>query len=115
VRYHAIHWPNDVAPDDAFAHEWQTRWSRGLPFVLWLTHPSAQNMSPYAGVRTAFHTRMLETRAALREAVRSKLGWKLPNRRARCPSDGIYALKEWKELVGPRHEQLDKLWREKGV
>lgn len=115
VRYHASHWPDDVAPDDQFAQEWQMRWSRGLPFILWLTHPSAQNMSAYAGVHTAFHTRMLETRDALREAVKSKLGWTPPNKRAPYPADGIYALKEWKELVGPRHKQLDRLWREKGV
>jgi hypothetical protein len=72
-------------------------------------------MSPYAGVRTVFHTRMLEARDALRQAVKAKLGWKLPLRRARYPKDGIYALREWVELVGPRHEQLDALWREKGV
>ena len=72
-------------------------------------------MSPYAGKHTVFHTRMLETRDALRKAVKEVLGWKLPKQRAEYPTTGIYALKEWVELVGPRHEQLDALWREKGV
>jgi hypothetical protein len=31
------------------------------------------------------------------------------------PTTGIYALKEWQELIGPRHELLDALWRQKGV
>ena len=87
----------------------------GLPPILWLTHPSAQNMSPYARTDTLFHTRMLDARDALRKAVKETLGWKLPRVRASYPTDGIYALKEWRELVGPRHEQLDALWREKGV
>lgn len=90
------------------------KWA-GLPALLWLTHPSAQNMSPYAGVHTVFHTRMLEARAAVRDAVASVLKWKLPAKRAQNPTDGIYALPEWKTLVGPRHEQLDALWRAKGI
>jgi hypothetical protein len=72
-------------------------------------------MSPYAGTHTVFHTRMLAARDALRTAVRDHLGWKLPLERARYPSHGIYALKEWIELVGPRHEMLDELWRRNGV
>jgi uracil-DNA glycosylase len=115
ARNHAIAWPDATAPDDAFIAEWQTRWSRPLPFILWLTHPSAQNMSPYAGTQTVFHTRMLEARAALRAAVSEKLGWKLPRERAAYARTGIYALKEWVELVGPRHEKLDELWRAKGI
>ncbi|HET9439808.1 MAG TPA: uracil-DNA glycosylase family protein [Longimicrobiales bacterium] len=115
ARHAAIDWPLLTAPDQAFMREWQQRWSRALPCVLWLTHPSAQNMSPYAGVHTLFHTRMLEARAALRTAVKEKLGWKLPRTRAPYPTTGIYALKEWTGLVGPRHEKLDALWREKGV
>lgn len=87
----------------------------GLPLILWLTHPSAQNMSPYAGAHTLFHTRMIEARDALRDAVRKQLGWKLPRTRPHPPETGIYALKEWKELVGPRHAMLDELWRAKGV
>ena len=116
MRHDAIDWPDDVAPDADFLNVWRSNWSaRALPFILWLTHPSAQNMSPYAGVQTLFHTRMLEARDALRFAVKEKLGWKLPKRRAPYPKNGIYALKEWRELVGPRHEQLDRLWRDKGV
>jgi uracil-DNA glycosylase family 4 len=87
----------------------------GLPPILWLTHPSAQNMSPYARKETLFHTRMVAARSALQTAVRDVLGWKPPKQRAAYPTDGIYALKEWRELVGPRHEQLDALWRQKGV
>src|SRR5688572_21936513 len=87
----------------------------GLPPILWLTHPSAQNMSPYARTETLFHTRMLDARDALRKAVEQQLGWKPPTARAPYPNDGIYALKEWKELVGPRHEQLDALWRAHGI
>ena len=115
ARYHAIDWPSALAADDDFQHAWRRRWSRALPFLLWLTHPSAQNMSPYAGVHTLFHRRMLETRDALRSAVQAKLGWKLPRERPAYPRDGIYGLREWRELIAPRHEQLDQLWREKGV
>ena len=115
TRYESIGWPTDLAPDEPFMNEWRQRWSRDLPWLLWLTHPSAQNMSPYAREETAFHTRMLDTRDALRSAVQQRLGWKLPRQRALYPSDGIYDLKEWRELVGPRHTQLDALWRDKGV
>lgn len=115
ARYHAIDWPQDLQPDPAFVAEWRRRWSRQLPPILWLTHPSAQNMSPYAGVHTAFHTRMIETRDALRKAVRERLGWQLPSERASYPTTGIYALREWITLVGPRHQLLDELWRAKGV
>ena len=115
ARHNAIDWPDDVAPDDEFVNAWRSNWSGALPCILWLTHPSAQNMSPYAGVQTLFHTRMLEARDALRLAVKERLGWKLPKRRAPYPKEGIYSLKEWRELVGPRHLALDKLWREKGV
>lgn len=87
----------------------------GLPPIIWLTHPSAQNMSPYAGTHTLFHTRMLEARDALRRAVKKHLGWKLPKQRPQPPTTGIYALREWQQLVGPRHEMLDELWRAKGV
>ena len=115
ARNHAADWPGELLPDDAFTRTWQDWWDMPLPFILWLTHPSAQNMSPYAGVHTLFHKRMLEARAALQQAVREKLGWQLPKQRPPYPKDGIYALPEWRELAGPRHEQLDALWREKGV
>lgn len=86
-----------------------------LPPILWLTHPSAQNMSPYAGRHTVFHTRMLAALNAIRKAAKEVLDWKLPTKRPGYPTHGIYALKEWKELIGPRHEMLDQLWRAKGV
>ena len=115
ARHQAVDWPDRCAPDSGFASAWQQLWERSLPVILWLTHPSAQNMSPYAGVHTVFHTRMLAARAALRAAVRDHLGWQLPRERARYPTTGIYALPEWVQLIGPRHEKLDALWREKGV
>ncbi len=115
ARYVASAWPETMPPDAAFLTDWHARWGRPLPVILWLTHPSAQNMSPYAGVHTAFHTRMLETRGALQKAVQHYLGWRLPALRPPYPDDGIYALKDWRELVGPRHQQLDALWRAQGV
>lgn len=100
-----------------FAEAWRDTWGEApLPHLLWLTHPSAQNMSPYAGRETVFHARMVETRRALRAAVAQVLGWDPPARRARRPpATGIYALPEWRERVGPRHTELDELWRRKGV
>ena len=72
-------------------------------------------MSPHAGVETVFHTRMVETAHALRRAVREVLGWEVPGERWPPPRDGIYGLPEWRDAVGPRHAELDRLWREKGV
>ena len=86
-----------------------------LPPILWLTHPSAQNMIPYARTETLFHTRMLDALAALRKAARDVLGSTPPKQRPHAPATGIYALKEWREMVAPRHDMLDALWREKGV
>ena len=96
---------------DAFGREWQ----HPLPSVLWLTHPSAQNMSPFARTDTLFHTRMIEARDALRAAARNVPGWHVPTQRRQHPDDGIYALPEWRERIGPRHRELDALWRAKGV
>ena len=48
-------------------------------------------------------------RAAMRAGVRDTLGWQLPRERPPYPTDGIYALREWIELVGPRHRKLDEL------
>jgi uracil-DNA glycosylase len=116
VRGEARPWPASFGPDPAFRREWgEVRPDEGLPHVLWLLHPSAQNMSPHAGVDTAFHTRMLETRAALRDAVAGVLGWSLPAERPDPPGTGVYALPEWRDAVGPRHAELDRLWRDKGV
>lgn len=112
----AVPWPAPLAGDGKFAREWQRAWATSPAFqVLLLTHPSAQNMSPFARVETVFHKRMLETRDALRKAAREVLGWDPPAQRPEPPADGIYALPEWRELVAPRHRRLDELWREKGV
>ncbi len=115
-RGEVLAWPKTEAPSSEFWQEWRSAWgATPLPALLWITHPSAQNMSPYARVDTAFHTRMVDARAALRRAVREELGWQIPDQRPEPPSTGIYALPEWREKVGPRHAQLDRLWREKGI
>jgi uracil-DNA glycosylase len=104
--------------DDASGHfleHWQGAWRDPLPSVLWLVHPSAQNMSPYARRETVFHTRMVDAVSALRGAVGERLGWQLPDERPAPPADGIYALPEWRERIAPRNAHLDRLWREKGV
>lgn len=119
-RGFAATWPDAHAPDPAFAEAWG---AGPLPHVLWLTHPSAQNMSPYARVETAFHTRMLEARDALRTAVAEVVGRTPPALREDVPlagaggaeSDSIYDLPEWRDAVGARHVTLDRLWRSKGV
>lgn len=116
VRGVAVPWPEAEAPDEAFVRAWREAWSDSpLPHLLWLTHPSAQNMSPFAGVGTSFHARMIETRDALRRAVQDVLGWEVPQERAAPPETGIYALPEWRERIGPRHARFDELWRAKGV
>ena len=110
-------WPDALAADAEFAA------ARGamMPSILWLTHPSAQNMSPYARVDTVFHTRMLDARAALREAVHAVLGIRIPEVRPDVPqhgngrADSVYDLPEWIDAIGPRHAALARLWREKGV
>ncbi len=115
-RGRAVPWPDAFAPDAVFRAEWdRVRPGAALPRILWLLHPSAQNMSPHAGRSTVFHARMTETVAALRRAVKDVLGWEVPVERPEPPGDGIYALPEWREAVGPRHAELDRLWREKGV
>lgn len=116
ARGFAVAWPGALQPDPGFLDLWTDAWPhRQLPALLWLTHPSAQNMSPYAGVETAFHHRMRDAQDALRRAARECLGLAVPAVRPGFPTDGIYALREWRELVGPRHSQLDRLWRDKGV
>lgn len=116
VRGAAIPWPEAEAPDEPFLRAWSQAWGDApLPHLLWLTHPSAQNMSPFAGTETSFHARMVETRDALRRAVQDVLGWEVPEERPAPPETGIYALPEWRERIGPRHARLDELWRAKGV
>ena len=115
-RGRGVAWPEAERPDPGFQALWAESWpDRPPPALLWLTHPSAQNMSPYARVETAFHRRMLEAQDALRRAARECLGIAVPAERPGFPTEGIYALPEWRERVGPRHAQLDRLWREKGV
>ncbi|MGH7503720.1 MAG: uracil-DNA glycosylase family protein [Longimicrobiales bacterium] len=105
------------APGAAFGAAWQGRWTEApLPQLLWTTHPSAQNMSPYARQSTLFHSRMLETRDVVRAAATEVLGTIGPRgHRPALPDDGIYALPEWRDLIAPRHAEMDRLWREKGV
>jgi uracil-DNA glycosylase len=104
-----------LAPDSAFRRSWARAWRGDLPHVLWTTHPSAQNMSPFARTDTLFHTRMLATRAALQHAARTVLGLEPPRVRPHAPSEGIYALADWRALVAPQHARLDALWRAHGV
>lgn len=112
----ATRWPERFPPDGEFLDEWRVvRPEEALPHLLWLLHPSAQNMSPHAGTGTVFHSRMVETMGALRRAVREVLGREVPASRRSPPDQGIYGLPEWREAVGPRHAELDRLWRAKGV
>ena len=108
-------WPEQMQPDESFMHEWNESCQRELPTALWLTHPSAQNMSPYARTDTLFHSRMTDARAALRRAVRDVLDYAVPEARPHLPRNGIYALPEWRELIAPRFDVLDSLWRSKGI
>lgn len=109
-------WPEAFGADREFRDAWAgLRDDEPLPRLLWLLHPSAQNMSPYAAEDTVFHQRMVDTVAALRAGVRDALGEEPPTRRREPPTDGIYALPEWREAVGPRHAELGRLWHEKGV
>jgi uracil-DNA glycosylase len=117
TRGTAVPWPEPHRPDDAFADAWERAWGDApWPHVLWLTHPSAQNMSPFAGRDTAFHRRMVEARDALRGAVAQLPGRAPPAVRPPLPTDGIiYSLPDWRDRVGPRHATLEKLWRERGI
>lgn len=113
-RGEAREWPEAFPPDGAFLEGWRASDPGApLPRILWLLHPSAQNMSPYAGVETVFHSRMVETRDALRLATASLPGGGRPARR-REP-EGVYALPEWTDAIGPRHAELVRLWHEKGL
>lgn len=116
VRGRAVAWPDAFAPDASFRAEWTgLQGGASPPRLLWLLHPSAQNMSPHAGVDTLFHTRMLDTLEAVRRAA-ALLGTAPPaGSRPPPPDDGVYALPEWRQSIGPRHRELDALWREKGV
>ncbi len=103
-------------PDPVFSDAWRDAWGEEpVPAILWLTHPSGQNMSPFARPHTQFHRRMREARTALRRAARAQLGIVPPRRRAELPSTGVYALPEWRDDIAPRFMRLDRLWRAHGL
>jgi uracil-DNA glycosylase len=115
-RGRAISWPAGFQADAELRALWAGYWGDApLPSLLWLLHPSAQNMSPYAGGETAFHRRMVETVGALRRAAAEVLNHAAPAERPGPPDSGIYGLPEWVDAVGPRHAELDRLWRQRGV
>jgi uracil-DNA glycosylase len=103
-------------PDDDMLARWRDEPDgREFPALLWITHPSAQNMSPFARPDTRFHQRMLEARTAVRNAVRVVLHRSPPHRRPPLPENGIYDLPEWREGILPRLTRLDDLWRAHGL
>jgi uracil-DNA glycosylase len=110
-------WPVHALPVAAgFSTAWGDAWGAAPAFrVLPLLHPSAQNMSPFAGEQTVFHQRMIITRDALHDAVRDVFGRTPPERRPFPPTQGIYALAEWRNLVAPTLQRYDELWRKRGV
>ena len=103
------------APDEEFVDSWRAAQDTDLPALLWLMHPSGQNMSPFASEETAFHQRLLDTRAALRAAVTDLLDVRPPETRPPIPHSGIYALAEWRERIAPRLVRLDRRWRDRGI
>lgn len=111
----ASRWPSGLSPAAGFTAEWRAAWRSDAFHVLPLMHPSAQNMSPFAGTATQFHQRMLDARAALTAAARDVLNVEAPATRPPLPQHGIYALPEWRERIAARHARLDELWREHGV
>lgn len=116
TRGTAMAWPQALPPAAPFRRAWQEAWDDApLPSLLQVLHPSAQNMSPFAGRTTVFHRRMLETRDAVRTAVANITGLRPPTVRPALPGSGIYALPEWRELVAPAHMRYDGLWRKHGV
>jgi uracil-DNA glycosylase len=117
VRGQARPWPDaafPLAPD--FVRDWRNAWHGAPGFqVVQLLHPSAQNMSPFAGTGTVFHRRMVETLDALRGVVRQVLQRDVPAERPVTPADGIYALPEWHEKIAELQQRHDRLWRDRGV
>jgi uracil-DNA glycosylase len=113
VRNIRAAWPAAFAPDAEFRRAWaERRPGSPLPSLLLCWHPSAQNMSPFAGEDTLFFQRMRETRDALRAATADRDR----ERGTRADrSDGVYALADWRELIAPYHERLAALWRERGL
>jgi uracil-DNA glycosylase len=117
TRATPVQWPVDALPPDAgFVDAWRRATGSTPDFhVLPILHPSAQNMSPFAGQHTVFHSRMVETRDALQATVRTVLGWSMPDPRPAAGTAGVYALPEWRERVAPALRRYDELWRQKGV
>lgn len=115
-RNRVTDWPDAFPLDASFRATWRDAWGEEPGFrLLPVLHPSAQNMSPFAGEATQFHQRMVDTRAALIRAGREVLRREPPQPRPGLPAGGIYALPEWRERVGERHARYDALWRERGV
>jgi uracil-DNA glycosylase len=109
-------WPVSESPDEEFAARWRVAWGDApLPHLLPCYHPSAQNMSPFAGVDTLFHTRMVETLAALRTARHDLFGPAHDAQEEPSRAAGVYALPEWQASVAPYHDRLLALWRERGI
>jgi hypothetical protein len=111
-------WPHDALPlASGFVAAWHDAWQEEPTFrILPLLHPSAQNMSPFAGEETLFHRRMLEARDALIAAVETTLHVHVPHPRPDIPrADGIYGLPEWRERIASRHDRFDELWRRRGI
>ena len=109
-------WPDAFPLSQGFRDAWHHAWQEQPSFrLLLLLHPSAQNMSPFAGTATQFHRRMVDTRAALVSAVQDVLHSRIPEERPRPPAAGIYALPEWRDRVAERHARYDELWRAKGL
>ena len=111
-------WPAALLPmATGFRSAWQDTWhTEPTLHVVQLMHPSAQNMSPFAGEGTVFHRRMVETKAALAAAVEHVFGRTPRVPRPAVPAEGgIYDLPEWRERIAPRHQQVDELWRRRGV
>lgn len=116
VRGRVGAWPAAFPLHPGFTAAWRDAWREAPSFALLpLLHPSAQNMSPFAGEATQFHERMVATRAALSAAARDVLGLEPPVRRPAPPEAGIYALPEWRERIAERHARYDMLWRAKGI
>ena len=80
----------------------------------WLKAFHDTGTSSFIDVLRRDHPHLLSG-AALRAAVRAVLGWNPPRRRAEPPTTGIYALPEWRNLIGPRHFELDRIWLSKNV
>lgn len=117
ARDRAVPWPDAALPMAAeLRAAWHDAWHRNAEFhVLPLLHPSAQNMSPFAGAHTQFHQRMIRTRDALAAATQQVLGWRPPRIRPQPPNGGIYDLPEWRARIADAHRRYDDLWRAHGV